>query len=521
MASGSSLVTGRVCGGAKASAASALASPKMDSYHVDVLAHEISHQFGAGHTWSGYNNIVFRGDCSAEEFQSRSAVEPGSGSSIMGFAGKCGALNDIESSADPYFALVSLEQIRRFSFTLNLFNDTSCGLDAPAVFAPKLVRGLGFPQGQCAVPSGTGFVLAPRVKDIIVTPERPEGLSYSWEQADLTSSRRTIITTSHPTGAIFRSQLPTNDPVRYFPNLATIFAGASQRGEPQFDWNMRDFRFSLTVRDVWQIQGHPLDTQAQLNNGRGGYAAEHVTVTVTDVGAFRITAEVNSNQTEVGVTWTQAAAPVLANNGASSNAFVSVSYDKGITFRTGSMFAFTAGEARVPIKSCDDGETEHKNMVVKVEVESVKGCSFYAVSQLAPINCPVIALPTFMPTLIPTTAAPTTATPTLTPTFVPTIGPSESPTFSPTLSPTYSPTVSPTGPSSSPTSAPTVTSEDDGTMTVIIAVSSVGVLVALGGGVMMLRKRAKARQTGGGGGHVADGSVTSFASLPPKSEELL
>ncbi|MBJ7357695.1 reprolysin-like metallopeptidase [Nocardioides sp.] len=77
-------------------------TPAGDAFVVDRLAHELGHQLGASATFDGVS-------CE-EERNGDTAVEPGSGSSIMGAAGTCGA-DDLQSHADPWFSTVSQDEI--------------------------------------------------------------------------------------------------------------------------------------------------------------------------------------------------------------------------------------------------------------------------------------------------------------------------------------------------------------------------------------------------------------------------
>jgi Metallo-peptidase family M12B Reprolysin-like len=80
-------------------------TPTGDAWGVDFVAHEMGHQFAADHTWDGT-----RGECTDANAAAASAMEPGSGSTIMGYAGICGDDN-LQPHSDPYFSQRSQEQI--------------------------------------------------------------------------------------------------------------------------------------------------------------------------------------------------------------------------------------------------------------------------------------------------------------------------------------------------------------------------------------------------------------------------
>jgi hypothetical protein len=92
----------------KSGGCSGLATPVGDYFAVDYLAHEMGHQFRANHTFDGAEF-----NCSGDNRWSGSSVEPGSGSSVMGYAGICHQ-DDLQKHSDPYFSQRSLAEISDF-----------------------------------------------------------------------------------------------------------------------------------------------------------------------------------------------------------------------------------------------------------------------------------------------------------------------------------------------------------------------------------------------------------------------
>jgi len=105
-AGGSSL--GVVGGNNKAMGCTGIESPVGDRFAVDFVAHEMGHQFSANHVFNGT-----LGACAASVRNAPTSVEPGSGSSIMGFAGMCQA-DDLQAHSDPYWAPRSFDEVTNF-----------------------------------------------------------------------------------------------------------------------------------------------------------------------------------------------------------------------------------------------------------------------------------------------------------------------------------------------------------------------------------------------------------------------
>jgi hypothetical protein len=259
----------------------------------------MGHQFGADHTFNNY--------CGGNRASS-AAYEPGSGTTIMSYAGICAP--NVQNTADGYFHNKSYNDI--YEFSVNGYGN-SCAAVTETGNSPPVIS---MPEGEFSIPVSTPFALTGSATDA-----DGDALTYSWEQFDLgpaTDDSDADLTNPSGNQPIFRSWPATSDSTRVFPRLQDLASGQSTIGEllPTYG---RDLSFKLTVRD----------NQA----GGGGVADDLVSFSVTaQAGPFRLTNQPSGyvRDTAQTITWDVAGtdqAPVNAGQ-----VDILISLDGGLTY---------------------------------------------------------------------------------------------------------------------------------------------------------------------------------------------
>lgn len=246
---GGGLASAGVCvTNVKARGITGSSSPTGDAYDIDFVAHEIGHQFGGNHTFNAST-----GNCAGANRNASTAVEPGSGITIMGYAGICGASNDLAGNSIPFFHSISQIEIGNFS---NTGNGSTCAVTtATGNSAPVVNAGADF-----SIPAGTPFVLTGSATDA-----NGDALTYSWEQIDIGSVGANWNSGSKP---FFRSFVPRVSPSRYFPQLSDV-ANATQTIGEFLPNSSETLNFRLTTRDNKNLGGGVCSDEMVLNTIAG------------------------------------------------------------------------------------------------------------------------------------------------------------------------------------------------------------------------------------------------------------
>ncbi len=201
---------GVICStGNKAQSVTGSPTPVGDGFDIDYVAHEMGHEHGGSHPFN--NNVD--GSCAGNAVSSK-AYEPGSGSTIMAYAGIC-APDDLQPHSDAYFHSVNVDEIVAYI--------TGPGNVCAALTSTgnKLVN-LPSYTASYAIPYKTPFELTgPAATDSVADT----ATTYCWEQWNRGDFGNELIQTFFK-GPIFRSYTPAYNSTRIFPKLSMVLAGS-------------------------------------------------------------------------------------------------------------------------------------------------------------------------------------------------------------------------------------------------------------------------------------------------------
>ncbi|MBB6333248.1 hypothetical protein HNP24_004272 [Chryseobacterium sediminis] len=269
---------------AKGSAFTQNTNPVGDAFDIDYVAHEMGHQLGGNHTFSHVSE------------GSGVNIEPGGGTTIMGYAGITG--DNVQNFTDAYFHYSSINQVLN-----SLDSKPGCGTSenittntAPVISALPAY----------SIPKGTAYYL-----DATATDADP--IKYTWEQYDSVDSYNSISGDSgwgyNAQGALTRSYFGTASGRRYFPSLPVVMGGSltDKTKWETVSYIPRTLKYAVTVRDE--------------NAAKPMLVSAETTVTVTNDGPFKFTGLVDNttlyNNAANTISWDVAntnAAPYNAAN---------------------------------------------------------------------------------------------------------------------------------------------------------------------------------------------------------------
>ena len=304
---------GCICvNGSKGSGFTTSTVPIGDNFDIDFVAHELGHQFGGNHTYT------FRVEGGIAQ------MEPGSGSTIMGYAGITGA-TDVQAHSDPYFHAVTIQQVTAHAKSRSCDVETATGNAIPVVNA----------GGNVTMPIGTPFKLTGSATDA----NGGDVLTYCWEQYDEENAANAY---PDPSAAnnnmpIFRSYNPSTSPTRTFPEMSSLVAngvnGATWEKVPTVG---RSADFRLTVRDnraggagnsfddmrvTWNASYGPFEVITQNTAGLAYDVSEVVAVNWNVNNTTALPGSTNVNillSTDGGVTYPTTLASNVPNDGTES-----------------------------------------------------------------------------------------------------------------------------------------------------------------------------------------------------------
>ncbi len=222
------VVSGRACNDGGKTRGVTCVGGSLVGAALRIMTHEIAHQFAVSHSWN---------NCPGSDNQRAggTALEPGSGTTIMSYAGACG--NQNIGGEQAYYHVGSLEQFLTFT---QVTGAADCATIVETDnFTPEVSIDY---TDDFTIPVSTPFRLEGEATDV-----NGDELTYNWEQFDLGPA--SDIRDPEGNAPLFRSLFPLPDGnVRYFPNLSRIVDNVQSLAEVLPTYT-REMTFRLTARD--------------------------------------------------------------------------------------------------------------------------------------------------------------------------------------------------------------------------------------------------------------------------------
>jgi hypothetical protein len=246
----------------KARGVTGLPNPSGDVFDIYFVAHEVGHQFSAEHSFNGTTGSCINRNAAT-------AWEPGSGSTIMGYAGICAAEN-LQNFSEVTFHAGSIDQIDTYAWG---GAGLACAMEVANVNSDPTI---GTPTTPRTIPINTPFILD---NTTAVDTDVGDTLTYQWDQLDAgTATNSATFGTDLGDNALFRSYAPRTESFRNFPALSTQFNNEYDDSE------------------VLPCKARTIDLRLTVRDGNSGQVTDDVIVTAdVSSGPFRVTSQASAD----------------------------------------------------------------------------------------------------------------------------------------------------------------------------------------------------------------------------------